>query len=435
MKRLLVAAGAVLLLLLVAAAAFFFMPAPLPRARASADQPIGAALIAKGRYLATAADCVVCHTAPGGTPYAGGRAFVLPFGTLYSPNITPDRATGIGGWSDAEFVRALRHGVGRHGEDLYPAFPYASYARMTDDDALAIRAYLATLPAVRAAAPANALTFPFNQRWLMRGWKLLFLPHGSLRPDPARPPAWNRGAYLVEALGHCGECHTPRNTLYGLKRTARFAGATTQGWTAWNITSDPKAGIGGWPVDALAAYLGTGHADGHGAASGPMAEVVEASTSHLTPADQRAIALYLKALPAKAARHGESAEATPPPLAASSTYAPGTGEKPTLGRHIFEGACASCHGWNGAGLQGPAAALLGAQSVTDPKATNVVQVILHGQSLAVPGGHIFMPAFGQAYSDPEIAAVANYVIAHFGGRSPSVSPSDVAAARKISGGE
>lgn len=416
-------------LLLIGAGLFFFLPASLEPVRASPAQPTGRALIDKGRYLATAGDCVACHTMPGGRAYAGGLPFRLPFGTIYASNITPDRATGIGGWSDAEFVRAIRHGVRKDGRDLYPAFPYTSYTRMSTDDALAIRAFLNTLPPVRQAVAPNALAFPFNQRWLMRGWKLLFMPRHQLTPDAVASPAWNRGRYLVEALGHCGECHTPRNLLYGLKAGQTFAGETTQGWKAYNITSDPKSGIGQWSVDDIATYLRTGLAGGRGAASGTMAEAIEKSLSHLTPADLRAMAIYLKTVPARRARDAEGVVANPPTLVAATAFAPAASEAPTRGRRLFEGACASCHAWNGAGLQTPYAALRGVQSVNDPEATNVVQVILRGTSLTLPTTKISMPAFGTAYSDSEIAAISNYVIAHFGGKPASVTPHFVAKAR------
>ena len=425
----------VVLLLLASAAAFFFMPAGLEPAQASPSQPTGAALIEKGRYLATAGDCAACHSVPGGAPLAGGLAFKLPFGTIYSSNITPDRDTGIGSWSDAEFVRAMHHGVRKDGQELYPAFPYTAYTRMSTDDALAIRAYLATVPAARSKVQPNALSFPFNQRWLMRAWKRLFMPKGRIEPDPGHTPEWNRGAYLVEGFAHCGECHTPRNLLYGLREGRKFAGATTQGWTAYNISSDPRAGIGAWSVDEIAAYLSTGHAAGRGSASGSMAEAIELSLSHLSGPDIRAMAIYLKSIPPQAARHGQVVEMNPPALLRSTAFAPGPGvAKPgDLGMRIFEGSCASCHGWNGDGLQTPYATLRGAQSVNDPRGTNVIQVVLRGSKLTLPGGTVFMPGFGRAYTDAEIAAVTNFVLAQFGNKPAGVTPKRVAEARQMGG--
>lgn len=211
-----------------------------------------ASLVERGRYLARAADCEACHTAKGSAPYTGGVAFVLPFGTIYSPNITPDKDTGIGGWSDAAFLNALHKGIDDKGRNLYPAMPFASYAGMTDADALAIKAYLSSLAPVRAPKPANALSFPFNQRRLVGTWSLFFNPDRRFMPHPDRSPAWNRGAYLVENLAHCGECHTPRNLAFALDNRRKFAGETQAGWRAYNITQDKAAGVGDWSDDALA---------------------------------------------------------------------------------------------------------------------------------------------------------------------------------------
>ena len=217
MKRAGLIALAVAALLFVGAVAFFAWPERLEAVSPSANQPTGQALVEKGRYLATAADCVACHSVVGGEPYAGGLAFKLPFGTIYSSNITPDAQNGIGSWSDAQFVRAMRHGVRADGQQLYPAFPYTAYTRMSTDDVLAIRAYLRTLRPVNQAVAVNQLSFPFNQRYLMRAWKVLFMPSGPFKPDPQRSAEWNRGAYLVEGPGHCAECHTPRNFMFALK--------------------------------------------------------------------------------------------------------------------------------------------------------------------------------------------------------------------------
>jgi len=425
MKRLAIAL-VILFGLLAGAGLFFFLPAGLEPVKASAAQPSGPALVEKGRYLATAGDCVACHTVPGGKPFAGGLAFKLPFGTLYSSNITPDPKAGIGAWSNAQFVRAMRHGVRGDGQDLYPAFPYTAYAKMSTDDILAVRAYLASLAPVADAPPANQLAFPFNQRAIMRAWKLLFLDDAQMAPQTAQSPEWNRGAYLVEALGHCGECHTPRNVAYGLSGKT-FAGATTQGWKAYNITSDPKSGIGGWSVDQLATYLGTGHVAGRGVASGSMAEVVSLSLSHLTPPDLRAMAVYLKSVPPRPSQDGEDIDANPRSLATATLAAPAPGSAGPhdgLGLRIFESACAGCHAWNGEGMPSPDAALRGARGVSDPQAANMIQVILHGSPMR-------MPAFGRAYSDAEIAAVSNYVVRHFGGKTADVTPGQVAEARAL----
>ncbi|RAK56462.1 cytochrome c [Phenylobacterium deserti] len=425
MKRALAILAGLAVLGLAVFLAIFFWPAPAARAvAATAPSP---QLIARGAYLATAADCVACHTTENGAPYAGGRPFVLPFGTIYAPNITPDRATGIGAWSDGEFIRAMRHGVGRNGEQLYPAFPYTAYSKMPDADMLAVKAYLFRLQPVRNEVRENGLSFPFNQRPLMKFWNILF--HRSsepLRPDPQQTAEWNRGRYLVTSLGHCGECHTPRNLLYGYSGKA-LSGETMQGWTAWNITSDRAHGVGAWSEADLVSYFRYGYAPGRGVASGPMKEAVDYSLSKLTDADLRAMAVYLKTTDPAAKGPRPVAPAT---LTRASVAAPAPGEADSLGRQIFEGACASCHAWNGQGQQSPLAALRGRRSVADPKGLNVVQTILRGGNLSTPQGHAFMPAFAQAYSDREIAAVANYVVAHFGGDEGQVSAKDVATARR-----
>src|SRR5665213_25629 len=250
-------------------------PTGVPAELKSASQ------VERGAYLTRAADCVVCHTAKDGAPFAGGRAFVLPFGTIYSTNITPDNETGIGRYSDANFLDAMHKGIGRSNLKLYPAMPYASYTYMSDADALAIKAYLFTLKPLHAPALQNTLSFPFNQRSLMSIWSALFNPDKRYEPNLARSAEWNRGAYLVEAMGHCGECHTPRNLLFALNNRRKFAGAVQAGWRAYNITPDRNSGVGGWSDAQLLQYLSIGHADGRGTASGPMGETVDASLSHL----------------------------------------------------------------------------------------------------------------------------------------------------------
>ena len=216
-------------------------PTGLPKALAQASH------LERGAYLAKAADCMVCHTTTGGKEFAGGLGFKLPFGTLYSTNITPDKETGIGNYSDRDFLNAVHRGVRRDGARLYPAMPYTSYTYLTDDDALAIKAYLFSLPPVRAAAPANTLSFPFNQRWGMMFWSALFNPDTRYEPDTSKTAEWNCGAYLAEALAHCGECHTPRNLAFALNNRKKFAGAVTAGWRAFNISRirPPASAAGG----------------------------------------------------------------------------------------------------------------------------------------------------------------------------------------------
>lgn len=374
-------------------------------------------LVTKGAYLAKAADCVACHTAPGGQPFAGGRAFELPFGVLYSPNITPDPKTGVGGYSDDDWVRVLHDGVAPGGKHLYPAMPYASYSKMSREDALAIKAYVMSLAPVAATPPENRMKFPYNQRWTMVFWNAVNNPGKELKPDTSKPADWNRGAYLVEALGHCGECHTPRNFMQGLKGSKAFAGADIEGWHAYNLTSDKNAGLGDWSEAQLAQYLSSGHADGHGPASGPMAEAIENSLRFLTPDDIHAMVVYLKSLPA---------QSDGPPAVAAKVAPPSSNVE---GAHLFVQACAGCHLPDGTGRQSPWAALAGAHSTGDVNGTNLVQILAHGSQMQTAQGQVFMHSFTGGYTDAEMAAIANYTIGQFGGREGKVTPAQIKAAR------
>jgi len=399
---------------------------------ALAGAPPTADVLARGEYLTKAADCAACHTVPGsGKAFAGGVPFRLPFGTLYSSNITADETNGIGSWSDDEFVRALHDGIGKHGEHLYPAFPYTSYTQLSRDDVLAIKAYLFSLPKVAQPNRKNELSFPYNQRWTLGFWNAAFFKSQRFQPDASQSPQWNSGKYLATALGHCAECHTPRNFAFALDRKQDLAGAVLQGWRAYNITADPVHGIGAWSDGELASYLTTGHADGHGSASGPMAEAVENSLRFLQPVDTGALIAYLRSVPARAGTDPIVVDPKPAPTLASSDYAPGgDAHADAQGLKLFEGACASCHQWNGKGQQTPYASLLGSRGVNDVRGTNVTQILLHGSSLHGEGASVFMPSFGDAYSNTELAALSNYVIGHFGNKRGTVTPDDVAERRK-----
>jgi mono/diheme cytochrome c family protein len=394
-------------------------PTGVPATLAKAD------LVERGAYLAKAADCMVCHTTQGGQQYAGGLGFKLPFGTLYSTNITPDKETGIGNYSDQDFLNAVHRGVRHDGARLYPAMPFTSYTYISDADALAIKAYLFSLPPVRAAAPENTLQFPFNQRWAMGFWSILFNPDIRFEPDTSKSPEWNRGAYLAEALAHCGECHTPRNLGFALDNRKKFAGAITAGWRAYNISSDKATGIGAWHDDDLVSYLSTGHAAGHGTASGPMGEAVDRSFSELAPEDIHALVAYLRTVPPIASPDLPATLAPPAP----ASHRDGGGTPDPRGKMVFEGACVSCHGWTGESPISPFATLTGASAVNDPGATNVAQIVISGTKRQLEGA-VSMPAFGNAYSDAEIAAVANYVTARFGSKASSLTAQDVAELRK-----
>jgi len=440
-RRILISAIAIIVVALIAGVWILRGPGPMAfgtgpniaLADYKAADPTGipaalakASLVERGEYLARAADCMVCHTAQGGKEYAGGLGFKLPFGTLYSTNITPDKETGIGNYSDQDFLNAVHRGIRRDGVRLYPAMPFTSYTYMTDADALAIKEYLFNLPPVRAAVPANTLTFPFNQRWTMTFWSALFNPDTRFEPDTSKSPEWNRGAYLAEALAHCGECHTPRNLAFALDNRRKFSGAVTAGWRAFNISSDKTTGVGGWREEDLVSYLSSGHAQGHGTASGPMGEAVDHSLSRFAPEDIRAVVAYLRTIPAI-----PSTDLTAPPAPpAPASHKQGVGTPDPRGKMVFEGACVSCHGWTGESPISPFATLTGAWAVNDPGATNVAQIVISGTERHRPDGAISMPAFGNAYSDAEIAAVSNYVTARFGAKGAQLTAQDVAELRK-----
>lgn len=364
----------------------------------------------RGRYLIAAADCAACHTAPGGEEYAGGLAITLPFGTIYSSNLTADAETGLGGWSDDEFVDAVRAGVARGGRHLYPAHPYTSFAGLARNDVLAIRAYLASLPPVKNAVPENTLSFPFSQRGLLPLWNALFQPAVGYKGDSAHDDAWNRGAYLAGALGHCGECHTPRNVAFAPKGQRALSGAVTRGWMAYDITS---TGLATWSAEALDTYLSTGRSSGHGLAAGPMKSVVAFGTARLTAADRQALVGFL--------RGDHPGAATPMPVTSVADPA-------SVGAHLYAGACAGCHRVDAAGAGGPAS-LAGASSVRDPSGRNVLRVlgegVAHGGETGIP-----MPDFARGYSDAERAALANYVLALWGGLTPRLTANDAAAATR-----
>ena len=382
--------------------------------------PVTATLLARGEYLTRAADCAACHSTPNGKPFAGGLPFKLPFGTIYSTNITSDRETGIGNWTDNDFVRALHRGIAPGGRYLYPAFPYTSFTAMSRDDVLAIKAYLFSLPPQHVADKKDDLRFPFNQRWGVAFWDLAFLRDRRFVPDPAQSAEVNRGAYLATVLGHCGQCHTPRNLAYGLESGRRFAGDAVQGWYAYNITSAKRVGVGGWSDAQLASFLSSAHAQDRGSAAGPMAKAVEDSLQYLTSKDIGALVAYLRTVAAQPG--GYAVNAVPAPVAQE----PQDG----LGRQVFEGTCANCHQYNGDGRQTVYAALTGSRSVADPDGDNIIQIILKGAKYRIKGQTVYMPAFGSAYSNAELAAVANYVIAHFGGTTGRVTPADVAERRQ-----
>jgi mono/diheme cytochrome c family protein len=394
-------------------------PTGVPADLANAD------VVKRGEYLARAADCRACHTTSRDRLYAGGLALVLPFGTLYSTNITPDKETGIGNYSDQDFLNAVQRGIRPDGTRLYPAMPYPSYTRMTDADVLAVKAYLFSLPPVHAQNQPNTFSFPYDQRWLMRFWSAVFNDNERFRPNPAQSPEWNRGAYLAEALAHCGECHTPRNLASALDNRNKFSGALTAGWYAFNISSDKGSGVGAWSDDELRNYVSSGHAPGRGTAAGPMGEAVDNSLNGLASSDIRALVTYLRSVPPVGSPDLPAKLAPPAPDSPKQ----GNATAEAVGKRVFEGACVHCHGWTGISPISPFATIAGARGVNDRTAANVVQIVISGTTRHTPDGVLSMPAFGDALSDTEIAAVANYVTARFGAEPSKVTDKEVAEFR------
>ncbi len=375
--------------------------------------------VERGRYLAIVGDCAACHTLPGsGHELAGGRVLETPFGNLIAPNITPDPVTGIGAWSDDEFVNAMRQGRGRNGTRLYPGMPYTYYTRISRDDALAIRAWLNTLPAVHNPVEADQLPFPFNIRLAMAVWNWLFFKPGQLEPVAGKSAEWNRGALLTEGLGHCGLCHTPKNFLGGDRTAERMKGYDLQGWFAPDITNDPRRGLGGWSVEEVVSYLKTGH-NRTGAATGLMAETLTLSTSHMTDADLRAIAVYLKDDDGR--RPDQSAPAAPDRAVM------------TVGAKIYGDECSGCHMPDGKGIAGLFPSLDGSPVVQQSGPTTLLHVVLRGARSAATAEAptaAAMPEFGWVLNDDQVAAVLTYIRNAWGNEAPPVSGAEARKARE-----
>jgi mono/diheme cytochrome c family protein len=384
------------------------------------------ALVKRGRALAAIGNCSTCHTTRGGRDFAGGLPVPTPFGTIYSSNITPDADTGIGRWPEAAFRRAMRSGVARDGQHLYPTFPYDHFTNVTDEDDRALYAYLMTRQPVDAPARQNQLPFPLDQRFVIAGWKLLFLRHGSYQPDPAQSAEWNRGAYLVEGLAHCGACHTPRNALGAERASAQFAGGDVDNWHAPAINAQSPAPVP-WDADALFAYLRYGWQPDHGVARGPMAEVVS-NLSEVPGNDVRAIATYMAGVfgapTPDRKRRGDEVLAhlkSPPAPAANSDAA---------GAAIYTAACAPCHEskrslpYGGVNL-----GLSTAISGPDPR--NAANIVLSGVRPVEGERSPIMPGFANGMNDAQIAALLNYLRARFSNQPAwSGVENTVAAARR-----
>jgi mono/diheme cytochrome c family protein len=383
---------------------------PIPDTLPNADQ------VRRGQALVIAGDCMSCHLRDGGQPFAGGLGLNTPFGVIYSPNISSDRKTGIGSVTPDQFYRTMHEGIGHRGANLYPAFPYPWFTRIsrTDDDA--ILAYLKTTPPVEYTRPASKLGFPFNIRLLVKGWNMLFFRRTDFQPQAGQSAEWNRGAFLVNGPGHCGGCHTPKNALGADKSNQPFHGGVLDNWTAPDLTANPRTGLGAWSVDDITEYLRTGR-NGRAAAGGAMAEVVALSTSLMSEPDRRAIAVYLKSRPAS--------------LDASVREADAGAMK--RGAAIYSDACASCHLENGVGQPRffpplPHDAVL---QQRDP--TGLLHIVLAGSRVAPTAERpspLTMPSFAWKLTDPEIADVSTYIRNSWGNRAQPVSASQVGRLRK-----
>jgi mono/diheme cytochrome c family protein len=418
--------------------------APTPPAAAAPASPADS-LIEKGKYLATAGDCISCHTRPGGEEFAGGLPLKTPFGTIYTANITSDKDSGIGGWTEDQLKRAMREGIADDGDHLYPAFPYTAYTKVTDEDIHAIYAYLQSLKPVKYSPPANEMSFPYSQRGLLAIWNKLYLKTGPYVPDASQSAEWNRGAYLVEGLGHCGACHTPRGRLGGENASLALTGGIyndaiadsvheneivkqdnmVRPWSAVNLTSSPQ-GLGAWSVEEIAAYLKTGH-NARAGAFGPMAQVVTNSTSKLTDADTHAMAVYLKSLP---------------PAAQDIEKAP-TADQMQKGEIAFTVRCGDCHLPTGLGSPKTADAdptkvsppLVGNAVIMAHDPATLINAILYGahedvlDDKAWPKMPGFELDFGLGMDDDQVAALATYVRNSWGNKGGAVDAKDVAKQR------
>ncbi|MDE2167600.1 MAG: c-type cytochrome [Alphaproteobacteria bacterium] len=397
----------------------------------AADNP-DAALVEQGRYLAIAGDCAACHTAPGGKPMAGGVAIATPIGSIISTNITPSKTSGIGNYSLEEFSAALRRGVRADGQRLYPAMPYTSYAKITDADVKALYAYfMHGVETVDHKPPETRLPFPFNIRLAMMAWNWLFLDTRPYAPDPAKDAEWNRGAYLTIGLAHCDDCHTPRNILMAEQNSRLLGGAELGAWFAPNITSDADSGIGAWSVDNLVRYMRDGHASGVAQAAGPMAEAIDNSLRYLTEEDLRAIAVYLKTVPAV----HDSADTKPPfawgtagdALSTIRGVAVPADRDQWSGARLYDAYCATCHQAQGQGsFDGGLPSLFHNTTLGRANTSNLVMAILDGVHRQPD---VDMPGFANELSDRQVATLSSYLIQRFGNPSGSVTVDQVKTAR------
>ncbi|MGB5831327.1 MAG: cytochrome c [Thiohalocapsa sp.] len=399
-----------------------------PTTDAATQTGVSDARIEYGKYMTLAGDCMACHTRPGGKPFEGGLGIDTPFGTIYSPNITPAKGYGIGDFSDADFLHAVHDGIAPDGKPYYPALPYPSFTKVSDYDILAIKDFLFSLEPSRYQPPKTDLRWPFNERDLLFGWQELYLKPGRFEPDSAKSDEWNRGAYLVEGLGHCGACHTPRNLAGATESSETLTGAVVDGWYAPNLTSELSDGLGKWSVDELVAYLRTGLAtpaektEGpQTAALGPMAEVVHDSLSKLAASDLKAMAVYLKDQPPKEA---PSDGPTVPHQLSEEIY--------TAGRKLYERYCSGCHQSHGQGLAPYFPALRDNEAVTLEEPNDVIKTLLLGapsDPSEAYSAHVVMPSFGSVLKDDQIATIASFIRASWGNDAAPVKAKQVEALR------
>jgi mono/diheme cytochrome c family protein len=400
-------------------------------------------LVKRGEYLAKAGDCVACHTAPQGKPFAGGLSLSTPLGNIVSTNITPSKTHGIGNYTLDQFSAALRRGVRADGQHLYPAMPYTSYTQVTDDDVKALYAYfMQSVAPVDEAPSATALPFPFNVRLSMAVWNLLFLDHGPFVPDPSKSVEWNRGAYLVRGLTHCSTCHTPRNVLMAENSSMNLAGSVVGTWYAPNVSSDPTSGIGSWSEAEIADYLRTGHVISRAQAAGPMAEAVDNSLRHLTSDDLNAMANYLKSTPPiRDQADVQAAHTWGGPKGSfdeiRGVLLPADANKMS-GPQLYDAQCASCHQAHGEGagqgIDGPGLpSLFHNTALGHLNTNNLVMVMLEGVHRQASAPDVLMPAFGHDLSDEQITTLGNFLLNQYGNPHASVTIDQVRTLR--AGGE
>lgn len=403
---------------------FWMLPGALPTKPSVVATNATTQVIDRGEYLARAGDCVACHTTPNGNAFAGGRPMVTPFGALYVPNITPDDDTGIGKWTADDFYRMMHKGVSKDGTLLYPAMPFASYTKVTRDDSDAIFAYLMSVLPVKQKNRPHELQFPFNNRDLLLGWRTLYFKEGEYKADSQQNAEWNRGAYLVEGLGHCAMCHSAINALGGSSESKAFEGGMipNQNWYAPSLTSNREAGLGNWELKDIADLLQVG-ASHRGTTYGPMAEVVYNSLQYLSDDDVKAMAVYLKSL---AQRDSEA-----PPTSQARLVDPGVME---TGRKTYAAQCAMCHGDEGKGSAPAYPPLAGNQSITMASPVNSIRMVLNGgyapgtKKNPRPHG---MPPFSHILNDDEVAAVVTYIRVAWDNSGTPVAPAQANDLRKL----